>query len=990
MLALLLGSVSLALGQVLVVIPQKAEVPLGGTQKFEAQAFTRTGEVIRLRGIHWAVKPDSLGTITDDGFFIAGHQPGEGKIIAVAQIDGQTLRGEAEVYVGKRPVPRIRVVVIPKEAVVPPGDSLQFRARVVDPVGAIIPNLRVRWRVQPDWLGHIDQTGLFRAGGQLGDGWVIASVEFLGQVYRGKAHVIVGPRPSSQINGVVMDEDLGTPVEGARVMAFRVYPPFWVRAARSDSTGAYHINNLIPGVYVVRAQAPNLVPEYYDDARFLEEATPIQVAEHDTITGIDFALSHGGAITGQVTEEVTDTPIQGAHVVAELVVNTNIRYHALSQEDGTYRMEGIPEGYYYVYAKKPGYAKEYYNNVPTREEATMIQVQEDQVVENIDFTLQPRSAITGTVINEKDGTPIAGAVVTARLLSGSSQDKRRTLTNAEGKYILPVPPGWYVVWADARGFVREYYDNADDPEEATPVEVLENQHTSGIDFSLLPLATISGQVVDETTGEPIPRAPVWAFPEIPFGRPYWTFTDSTGHYILTNIRPGIYFLKATARDYLPEFYQESPDRRHATPIAVRAGDEITDINFTLLKGGVISGTVTSELTTEPIPKAVVIAKRINDHFLKATFSDSLGNYRLTGLPGGSYIVMAKARGYHREYYDNVPSEDQATPVEVTPPEEVTNINFTLAPITQPGGGIAGTVISEGTGEPIAGAWIIVVPVRMGAPRFGFTGPDGMYRILGLRTGRYYVLAWAPGFIGEFYDDAHNWRDADPVAVEAPQITEGIDFALTPQRPGIYAIRGRVLTHSTSSPASQVAVYARETGSGEFAGFALSDSDGRFEISDLPPGNYRVFALRPGYSATEASWGASDTLEVKLGDGEDAEGVSLQLNPVITGVSDPGTEGAVPNSFGLFQNAPNPFNPETVVRFQVPVRSHVELRVYNLLGQEIRTLVDEIKAPGVHQVVWNGRDNQGQPVASGVYFLQMKAATPEKSTFVALRKMVLAR
>lgn len=80
----------------------------------------------------------------------------------------------------------------------------------------------------------------------------------------------------------------------------------------------------------------------------------------------------------------------------------------------------------------------------------------------------------------------------------------------------------------------------------------------------------------------------------------------------------------------------------------------------------------------------------------------------------------------------------------------------------------------------------------------------------------------------------------------------------------------------------------------------------------------------------------------------------------------------PTSFGLSQNVPNPFNPTTTISFQMPEAGQVRLAIYNALGQEVQTLVQEFRDAGNHAVVWNGRDALGRQVASGVYFYRLEA------------------
>jgi Zn-dependent metalloprotease len=87
---------------------------------------------------------------------------------------------------------------------------------------------------------------------------------------------------------------------------------------------------------------------------------------------------------------------------------------------------------------------------------------------------------------------------------------------------------------------------------------------------------------------------------------------------------------------------------------------------------------------------------------------------------------------------------------------------------------------------------------------------------------------------------------------------------------------------------------------------------------------------------------------------------------------PNLGAPAPARLALDQNQPNPFRPETRISFAVPSRSNVELKVYNVSGQEVRTLVNDTKPAGAYDVRWDGRDAAGQRVASGVYFYRIVA------------------
>lgn len=110
---------------------------------------------------------------------------------------------------------------------------------------------------------------------------------------------------------------------------------------------------------------------------------------------------------------------------------------------------------------------------------------------------------------------------------------------------------------------------------------------------------------------------------------------------------------------------------------------------------------------------------------------------------------------------------------------------------------------------------------------------------------------------------------------------------------------------------------------------------------------------------------------------------FRLLEIATSVED--LTGAIPISFVLEQNYPNPFNPTTIIRYQLSEFTHVELTIYNQLGQRIKTLVNERQLAGDYQSEWNGRNEMGQQVSSGVYFYRLRA-----ESFSETQKMILMR
>jgi hypothetical protein len=97
----------------------------------------------------------------------------------------------------------------------------------------------------------------------------------------------------------------------------------------------------------------------------------------------------------------------------------------------------------------------------------------------------------------------------------------------------------------------------------------------------------------------------------------------------------------------------------------------------------------------------------------------------------------------------------------------------------------------------------------------------------------------------------------------------------------------------------------------------------------------------------------------------------EVSMVVTAIENPTNQLAImPAEYELFNNYPNPFNPETIIEYKVPNTGKVKLAIYNVLGQNVKTLVDMNQPAGTYTVMWDGTDNNGSKLASGVYFYQL--------------------
>lgn len=111
---------------------------------------------------------------------------------------------------------------------------------------------------------------------------------------------------------------------------------------------------------------------------------------------------------------------------------------------------------------------------------------------------------------------------------------------------------------------------------------------------------------------------------------------------------------------------------------------------------------------------------------------------------------------------------------------------------------------------------------------------------------------------------------------------------------------------------------------------------------------------------------------------------LEYDPIPTDVDDPSST-TLPKTFQVNQNYPNPFNPSTTISYSLPTRSEVEIVIFNILGQRVTTLDEGIQSAGEHTVVWNGVNDSGGVVATGVYFYRVRAGDN-----VSTKKMLLLK
>lgn len=481
--------------------------------------------------------------------------------------------------------------------------------------------------------------------------------------------------------GTVTNASTLQPISGANVYIFQGIQ--LVTSTTTNGSGAYSVPNLAPGNYIILTRASGFRGQF--------KSANVQAG---VTTTVNFTLSPlPGTISGKVTDSLTGSPIAGALI--EIFDGNVIVGFADTDINGNYSIPDLDPGNYIVICSAATYATKFVG-------ATVV----SNTTTTVNFALDRNpGTIEGTVTNAADGIGIRAATVTVyqghTLISS-------TLTDPDGNYSFPgLAPGNYIVIADAPNF---------------SISILGAMVSSGtttiVDFALtVPVGAISGRVIDATTLNPIPNAAVNVYEDIVLIAS--SITDVDGNYDVPNLEPDTYNVVVLAAGY-----QDALKRGTVT------ANQTTTVDFSLSSHpGTIAGTVTDQ-ASNPIPGTAVAVFQ-DSTFIEFALTDVNGNYTISNLAPGNYIVLAIASGYSAAFSSQTVVADT-----------VTIANFVL---NTNSGAIVGRITEACAGLPVPGAIILV---KEGSIIVGFdvSDSDGMYSVSSLAPESYTVTAGKRGFI----------------------------------------------------------------------------------------------------------------------------------------------------------------------------------------------------------------------------------------------------
>lgn len=531
----------------------------------------------------------------------------------------------------------------------------------------------------------------------------------------------------------------------------------------------------------------------------IESPQPTRTLSTETLPA---CLGAAGGINGTV-RDADGNPISGARIQIRRWTgryyssgaswSTNFWY-AYSDASGQYSITAEP-GFYQVTASGSGYGPQVYDG-----DVAVI----SSTFQMADFILPAEATISGTVTDES-GNPLLNGSVNAYQYNGNYWDWKASDEFSNGTYTIDsLGEGTYQLQFDSYdNYIDEYYNNATSLGAGTDISVVSGQQVTGINAQLALGGGIEGQVLnpngeydvygnaylyDANTGDESSYiAQTW------FSGYGNSTSGSPAAFSFKGIAVGTYYVRiVNYSGYTNEYYNNTSTLASATPISVTIGNTTTLSDIQLVGSGArasavsgpfISGTVTDESGT-PLQDVDVYAYLWNGQYYEWVgaygYTDSLGQYSITGLTAGTYQVYFRKSGFKPEYYDNSYNYSITTDV-IVPDTGISGINAALYQYTS---SISGKIVDSATNIPLSYIWIQprILDINQNWSWFDGTSTNecGNYSI-DVDTGTYRVRAedseqkWGP----QFYPSANSLLSATDITVPADSAINSIDLALSP-------------------------------------------------------------------------------------------------------------------------------------------------------------------------------------------------------------------
>lgn len=819
------------------------------------------------------------------------------------------------------------------------------------------------------------------------------------------------------------------PLTGDSRLTVEVYPV----------DGSFEAHVPLLGSFKIMADVEEYGRTWYPNQTDFASAAVVNInAYSDQISGIDITLHQAGqtAATGAISGLIRG---EGQLILAGLAfafnaADTSFAGLALGLL-GNYEFPSLPEGDYYIFADDylanliggmDNLVGEFYQDAYSLQTAQKVTVHAGEETANVNFILNAGATISGRVEDES-GQPVDSILVIAMdptLFNGGTDEPflsrlrvAASPTDENGNYTMTgLPAGAYLLRTLSQysvtimleapflnlvegkhsgKLVDSYYPNADNLlnyKQAVPVEISAPVVISQVNFHLQRAKYFSGRVTDADGVTPSSGVVLLALTDTS-GVPYPALgtSDANGDYHLGPLPNGRYKLLALTgisggQAHLSEYY--SGERQFsAAPVLALNGAGLADVNFTLDRGATIQGFIDLAGAGPRFPAGadtlwqfpVLVYNSTDGQLASYDFVQFNGGYRVDRLLPGSYKVLAFpwSGPFSPTYYGGGAAFNHA----LTQTIQVSYGQVAEADIKldQAQGSISGTIRAADRSAPLPGALAIAYdatghPLGVGIVDIELLSQEasaaqGRYRIGGLRAGVYYVRSYALsaniGMVKQLAGMAEGLTDGgldDPFALLNGDALGQLDLNLLIYQDQWH--RGLPIAESFDLP--EVIMKLSTLGMADEYNAALSPI-----YLPLP---YALKIPAGAQPVTVAENGAVTDVDFHL--------LPTTFTDWLTAVEE---KDALPVGFSVAQNYPNPFNPETSLSFTLPQPASVQVAVYDALGRRLAVLADRRFTAGGHSLRWNGRDQSGRSVASGVYMAVVQTETERRVVKMLLMK-----
>lgn len=382
----------------------------------------------------------------------------------------------------------------------------------------------------------------------------------------------------------------------------------------------------------------------------------------------------------------------------------------------------------------------------------------------------------------------------------------------------------------------------------------------------------------------------------------------------------------------------------------------------------------------PIANASVYFLYKGNYIVQSIKTNSSGFFSLNVKPG-IYFIAAKKDSFYVTFYDQRFDPLSAKKIKVLE-DSTETININLVRMKNTGFSVSGKILDYVSSKTLSKGMIVArrgrhTPSKINSalidsiPNESYTtivNYDGSYTLENIIDPNYYLIqSFSDYYLPTYYSPESSifWQEADSINVNSVLSNINI-FMPRDSSIGGGSISG-IVSIDGGTP-DNVLILAQSV-SDNFFNYTTTIEDGSFTIFDLPFGTYKLIGQKIGFNNAESS-----IIEI---DSSNAHVNNIMISFLIAS-SEEGPQ--IPKTAELYQNYPNPFNPSTTIEYFIPQSGFVSLKIYDVLGKEIKTLVNEQKVRGEYKINFDGRG-----LSSGIYFYRLISGN-----FNQTRKMLIVK